>query len=280
MNNNIFLIIDEKYNNLSKTQKRLADYVKGNVHIVPFLTIGELGDKAGVSLASVTRFTRELGFAGYAEFQKNVAELIQKDVVPMREIKNSITSKESDNILRDSISSNINALNNLYTEELEENYNDSVLMIKNCRKLFIVASRSSYSVGYYLYFMLKGFIEDVELLTSGTSDISNKISHVQKEDCLISISYARYTKATYDITYYFHNIGCNIIAITDSYTSPIALKATRVLLAKNGVDTYSFVNAITLANSLVTSVGRLDIEDTLKKLEKQDKIALENDIYL
>ncbi len=280
MKENIFLIIDDNYDNLSKTHKKLADYVKENIHTVPFLTIGELGDKSGVSLASITRFTKELGFAGYTEFQKNVTRLIQKDVIPMKEIKNSILSEEDDSILKRTIDLNINALNNFYTEELEKNYNDSISMIKDCRKLFIMASRSSYTVGYYLYFMLRGFIENVELLTSGTDDISNRIAYVQKEDCLISISYARYTKSTYDITSYFHDLGCNIIAITDSYTAPIALKATRVLLAKNAADTYSFVTAITLANSLVTSLGRLDKKDTLEKLARQDKIALEKDIYL
>lgn len=280
MKDNIFFIIDEKYDSLSKTHKKIADYVKENIHIIPFLSIKELGEKSEASIASITRFTRELEFNGYAEFQKKVSELVQKDVVPMKEIKNSILSEESDSPLKRIIDLNINSLSSLYNEDLEKNFNESIPIISKCRKLYITASRSSYSVGYYLYFMLKGFIEDVELLTYGTSDISNKLSYVKSDDCLISISYARYTKATFDITSYFHDKGCNIIAITDSYTSPIALKATKVLLAKNTVGTYSFVTAMTIANSLVTVLGKVNKEDTLRRLEKQDMIALESGIYL
>ena len=280
MKNNIFSIIDDKYDNLSKTHKKIADFVKENIHIIPSLSIKELGGKSDASIASITRFTRELDFNGYAEFQKKVSELVQKDVVPMKEIKSSILSEEDNSTLKRIIDLNIGCLTSLYNDELEKNFNESIPMISSSRKLYIAASRSSYSVGYYLYFMLKGFIEDVELLTNGTSDISNKLSYVQDKDCLISISYARYTKSTFDITSYFHDKGCNIIAITDSYTSPIALKASKVLLAKNTIGTYSFVSAMTIANSMVTVLGKVNKEDTLRRLEKQDAIALESGIYL
>lgn len=280
MENNIFLIIDEKYKDLSKTHKKLADSIKDSIHIIPFLSIKELGKKSDVSIASITRFAKELGFSGYSDFQRKISELVQKDVVPMKEIKSSILSEEDDNALKRIIDLNINTLSVLYNEELEKNFNDAIPIISNSRKLYITASRSSYSVGYYLYFMLKGFIEDVELLTNGTSDISNKLAYVQKNDCLIPISYARYTKSTYDVTSYFHNKGCNIIAITDSYTSPIALKATKVLLCKNAVNTYSFVSAMTIANALVTMLGKENKDDTMRRLEKQDLIALESGIYL
>ena len=76
MKNNIFSIIDDKYDNLSKTHKKIADFVKENIHIIPFLSIKELGGKSDASIASITRFTRELDFNGYAEFQKKVSERV------------------------------------------------------------------------------------------------------------------------------------------------------------------------------------------------------------
>ena len=52
--------------------------------------------------------------------------------------------------------------------------------------------------------MLKEFMEHVELLTEGTGDISNKLQYIEKEDCLIAISYERYTRATYNIVSYLN----------------------------------------------------------------------------
>ncbi|MCQ4838044.1 MurR/RpiR family transcriptional regulator, partial [[Clostridium] symbiosum] len=64
MDNNVLSIINENYSALTKTQKKLADFIKDNEHMIPFLSIAELGEKTQVSLASITRFTRELGFNG------------------------------------------------------------------------------------------------------------------------------------------------------------------------------------------------------------------------
>lgn len=279
MEKNILSIISDEYDTLTKTQKKLAGFIKDNIYMLPFLTIVELGEKTGVSLASITRFTRELGFDGYTEFQKNTAELLRKDVVPMRELKSSITNDKTD-MLDWIVSRNISSLETLRSDDLKKNFDESVNLAISGRKLYITAARSSFCVAYYLYFMLKEFMDNVELLVEGTGDISNKLQFVEKEDCLIAISYERYTRATYNIVSYLSHRGCSVIALTDSHSSPIALKATKVLLAKQAADTYSFVNAMTVANALVTAIGQKDRENTLKKLERQDEIAIEYGLYL
>lgn len=280
MEKNVLNSIQEQYTHLTKTQKRLADFIKENVHTLPFLSIVELGEKSGVSLASITRFARELGFDGYSQFQKSAAELIRKDVVPMRELKHSITEEGGEDLLSHMIGLNIHALETLYSEDLKENFQKAVELMTGCRTLYISAARSSYSVAFYLYFMLKGFMDRVELLTDGNEDISNKLQYITAEDCLIAISYERYTRATYQLVSCLSKIGCGIIAITDSHSSPIALKAATVLLAKQAADTYSFVNCMTVANALVTAAGRKNKEETLRRLERQDQIAIEYGLYL
>lgn len=254
--------------------------MKESIHILPFLSIVELGEKTGVSLASITRFVRELGFEGYSQFQKSAAELVRKDVVPMRELKQSIAEGGEDDLLSRMISLNIHSLETLYSEDLKESFQKAVNLMTGCRTLYISAARSSFSVAYYLYFMLKGFMDRVELLTDGTEDISNKLQYITGEDCLIAISYERYTRATYQVVSYLNKIGCSIIAVTDSHSSPIAMKADTVLLAKQAADTYSFVSCMTVANALVTAAGRSDKEETLRRLERQDQIAIEYGLYL
>lgn len=49
-------IIEENYEVSTKTQKRLADFIRDNIHMISFLSIAELGEKTKVGLDSVTRF--------------------------------------------------------------------------------------------------------------------------------------------------------------------------------------------------------------------------------
>ena len=56
--------------------------------------------------------------------------------------------------------------------------------------------RSSYATAYYLAFMLQQMCDNVHLLTTSTSDLPTALSDVRPEDCLLVISYARYTSSS------------------------------------------------------------------------------------
>ena len=73
----LLLRIDEKYEKLSKGQKRLADYVRENYDKAVFLTASSLGKMVGVSESTVVRFAVQLGYQGYPGFQKALEEVVR-----------------------------------------------------------------------------------------------------------------------------------------------------------------------------------------------------------
>lgn len=281
MENNIFYLIDGKYDSFSKTNKLIASYVKQNYKIISFLSINELKEKTGVSTASITRFAQELGFNGYPDFQREVQKLLQKEITPMKEMKNFITSsRENENILKLTIDLNIKTLEATYNDELYESFKKAVDIINNAEKIYILGLRSSFSVGYYLSFMLRQFMSNIELLTAGTDDIYDRLSYVKKNDILITISFSKYTKLTSRITNYFKQKGNKIIAVTDSYSSPVAILGDTTLIAKSSSTTYSFVSAMTILNALIVAIGKQNTENTMKILKEKERILSDNDIYI
>lgn len=281
MNTDILCRINEKYESMSKGNKKISDYVKENLYKLPFLKISELSKEVGVSDASITRFTKFLGFRGYSDFQYASAEIVKKDLTPMKEVKQSIEADIlEDSVLKANIENNLNVIKNLLTEELIINYDKAIDLLSSARNIYIVSCRSSYTVGYYLHFLLKGFMDNVYMINSGNEDSSNTLAHVKKGDVLLAISYSQYTKFTYNIVNFFHEEGLDVISITDSYSSPIALKSESVLLAKNPNEGYSFVTAMIISNSIVTSLGKIDKKKTLDILDKQLNIAIKHNVYL
>ena len=241
------------YDSFSKSHRRLADFILENLHEVAFLSINELSQRTGISPATITRFARRLDFQGYPDLQRGLYQW--------------------------TIQNNIGLLEALYTPQLRDSFARAQEILHQARTIYIAGMRSSYATAYYLAFMLQQMCDNVHLLTTSTSDLPTALSDVHPEDCLLVISYARYTSSSYDIVSHFHRAGCKIVALTDSLTSPIALKATEVLIAPNGGN-FSPVGAITLCNCFITSLGRLNAQQTLERMELQDKIALEHHIYL
>ena len=59
-------IIQELYPSLSKSQKKISDVLLQKRDIAVFLSIQELCELADVTPATVLRFSRVLGYSGYA----------------------------------------------------------------------------------------------------------------------------------------------------------------------------------------------------------------------
>lgn len=70
----LFLSVGEKYNQLTKSSKKVADYILAHKTEAQFMSITTLAEECGVAEASITRFCRSLDFSGYSEFKLAVAK--------------------------------------------------------------------------------------------------------------------------------------------------------------------------------------------------------------
>jgi DNA-binding MurR/RpiR family transcriptional regulator len=66
---NLLTRIKSLYPGMASAEQRVADYILGNPEEIYKLKIQDLAGKAGVSLPSVFRFSRRLGFSGYKDFK-------------------------------------------------------------------------------------------------------------------------------------------------------------------------------------------------------------------
>lgn len=277
----VFSLIREKYGTFSKSHRRLADYIMNNPEEAAFQSINEVSQTTEISPATITRFVYKLEFQGYSEFQRSIYEH-QRQRVPFRQLKTLLSSEtdgQTEESISDSIQQNIRLLELLDTPQVRAAFQRALAALQKARTIYITGHRSSYATAYYLAFMLQQMLPNVRLLEMTSSNLPAALCDVGPEDCLVVVSYSRYTSATYAVVSHFHRVGCGIVALTDSMTSPIALKATEVLIAPNGKN-FSPVGAITLCNCFITSLGRLDAKRTLERMECQDEIALANHIYL
>lgn len=58
---------------LTKTEKRIADYILDHIDMLGLKTITELAGEIGVSDTSIIRFLRSLGFSGYSDFKREMS---------------------------------------------------------------------------------------------------------------------------------------------------------------------------------------------------------------
>ncbi len=74
MPKNILELITEQYHALTRSSRKLADYILANVHDTQYMSISTLAEKSGVSEASITRFCKSLGLSGYNNLKLALAK--------------------------------------------------------------------------------------------------------------------------------------------------------------------------------------------------------------
>lgn len=257
MKSDIIDLLDEKYNSFTKSFKKISTYIKYNQNILAFVTINELAKFTDTSPATITRFAKELGFSGYPDLQSVFQKNIEYENSYMKGLRNEIfdISEKNKNILKDIIDTNIEILSSIDFISIEKKIQQAITWLNNSRKIYILGARGSYSIAYYLYFMLKEFRGDIELLISGASDFTDDLLHVKKEDILFVISFHPYSRFACDIAKYFSDNKNKIISITDKEDSVLGMLSDLVLTIKNCGKAYSFVPVIVIINAMIAKLA-------------------------
>ena len=87
MSKNILHIIENKMEEFSKGQRRIADYILDNYDKAAFMTASRLGILAGVSESTVVRFASELGYDGYPSMQRALQDMIRSRLTSTQRIQ-------------------------------------------------------------------------------------------------------------------------------------------------------------------------------------------------
>lgn len=271
--------IEERYNNLSKQHRKIASYILENYVDVAFMGIIELSNRSGVSTATITRFVKQFGYKSFSEFQKALESLAKIEITPVKEYQSYVLEHPKKNVLTDQIDDAKTALDAIYSDQLNEEISKIAHILAQAHLIYVLGSRSSFSIAYYTYFSLKRVKENIRLIENRNEDTSIELQYITDKDVLLVISYPKYTQFTVDVVRYFKKRGCVIISITDRLTSPIAKAATHLLIVKNKLKIY-FITTIAVINALLVMMGQINPDLNIATFQEENEVTDQLGVYI
>lgn len=79
--------IREYYDHLSRSYRKVADYIMSNYYDVAFMTAAQLAYAVGVDTTTVVRFSQRLGYNGYPDLLQDVREQVKSEIYAAYEPK-------------------------------------------------------------------------------------------------------------------------------------------------------------------------------------------------
>ncbi|MGK9181790.1 MurR/RpiR family transcriptional regulator [Priestia filamentosa] len=278
---NIYIHIAEQMPSMSKANMKIAKYILENPNTVPFLTADKLAKTTKVSHATVVRFATFLGCSGYPELQQYMQNSAQQQLTTTDRLKISKeVYNDEDQGIYDIFLDDISNIKSTFEKLDIDMFKQAVDRLIQAKRVYIVANRSATALGVFLQYYFQFLLDKVELIHS-IETVSERLYDLNKDDVVIGISFARYTKSTIQVLEYAKEREASTIAITDNLLSPLIPYADTPLTASSQMPTFidSFVAPLSLINALIISVGRGREEKFQNKLESLEEIWEKFDIF-
>lgn len=268
--------IQGAYSSLTRTQKRIADYLLQNSDKACFLSLKELSDRVQVSEVTIINFARAIGYENYTQLKTKLQHYISEKLSPSQKIATAISSLQQDG-LSEIIEQEQQTLNQMLTLLETDDIKSAVALLKESRRVHTVSGNISKMVSDFIKLRLTNLGLDVVHFELGTFyDIASQLLRVNNNDVFIIVSFPQYSRRIITLVEYLRQRGNKMICITDKLTSPVAKHATVTFACP----TYSpvFYNSITapiaLANILVSALA-LELKDEFKQNQQQvDQMSL------
>ncbi len=274
--------IDKNYEQMSKGQKLLADYILKNYDKAVFLTAAKLGKVVGVSESTVVRFATQLGYQGYPGFQKALEELVRNKLNSIQRMEVTYGRISQTEILASVLQSDIEKIK-LTLANMDQNaFELAVDTILNAKRIYVVGIRSCAPLANFLSFYLNLIFDNVTSVhTNSSSEIFEQLIRIGAEDVIIGISFPRYSMRTLKALEFASNRKAKVITLTDSVHSPMTLYSSCNLIARSDMASIvdSLVAPLSVVNALVVALCMKKQKDVIATLETLEQIWDEYQVY-
>lgn len=265
---------------LTKTQQVIAKYILDNSADACFMTSTDIAEKLDVSVSSVIRFSRSLGYDGFMDFQKALRKDYQDKVlsisssvtIPAQRMAKSVKLESSSDYINHHFKNAAKNLENVMTGNPASAFEEAADMIVTGKCRYVAASRANTCLSDYFLLYLKQMLPHVVMTNTAALSPIDHMCGITREDCLVIFSFPRYSTVDENTAKMAREAGAKIIVITDKPSALLAPYAD--VLFTVSVDSNTFFNSLVgaqfVAEALLDTVSHR-VRGIGKRLKKIDK---------
>lgn len=255
------------------SQRAIASYMQEYVDSIAFCTLETLASKIGVSTTTIIRFSRAIGYSGFADMQQAVKNEIQsKSALPER--LDSMDKVSGNELLKESFGMDEENIRLTLAAQNDDDLQKAVHWICGASKVYILGMRSSFSLAYYMASRLGEIKRNVHFIQSTGMLYPEEIVGAEKDDVCIAYFFPRYSKTASNILSWLKNRGVKIILFTS--LNNLAVRGYGDINLPCALKSVSYKNSLTapicLTNYLVAELAKQNYEEAREVLSRTEDI--------
>ena len=262
----------EGYNNYPKEVQKAAKYLISNTFEIPVYSLRKISKKAEVSPSTLIRLVRMLGFERYDDFKNVYIEEAKNSVSHFTLNAQKIQKQKTDKSFVKFEKFALKAIDSTLNDEIYDKIDPLINLILGAKNIYIVGMRSTFSLAFYLHYLLHMMLPNVILIRDQEGMLMSEITHMNNQDLVFVFGITPLSSSSIFTIKQIVTKDPKTVVLTDEIIANIVPNATQLVSLGNNSQTFipSFIPFITFSELLVSKLiakGDKRILSYIKKTE-------------
>jgi DNA-binding MurR/RpiR family transcriptional regulator len=281
---NVIEELRRRYDLLTHSQKRIAEYIVDHSQAVAFSTVDQMAAQLGVNPSTIVRFCYRLGLNGFPDLQERMRQVVRGQLSRADEQVEAGASGAHlhGTTFGDSLAHDLRNLQRTIMGLTVEDLNRAVDQLAAAQRVYVIAGFSAFALSHYFGLVLSRLRPDVHMIAADEGVSKVRLAELSSPDCLVAFTFPRYAAYTQRAALWARQQQATIIVITDTPISAVGQIADTVLVASptgTGLQN-SMVAPMAVANALLNGVAAAKGTGGLDRYSRSDSLFDKLDSFL
>lgn len=275
-----FLDIYIQLEDMTGSQKKIADFISKNPSRLAYLTEKEIAEELGISTATISRFWKTIGFASSKEFKNYLKE--KMITTPANKLEDILTKTEKGDLPGEMFRLAADYLSETLHHLALAQFQNAVLALTSAQNIYIYGPGPCESLVSLLQFRLNRLGLSIKKMPKGGHEIFEALVNVTGEDVIVIFGFVNILREIRVLLDFAREKGCPTILITDLLVSEMIEMSDIVLYTARGElwEFHSMVAPIALVESLIVGVSQKNEKRSLSKLNNLHQLRKHYEAYI
>lgn len=260
---------------LTNKQMAIGKYICEHIYDAALMNAAKIAKEVGVSEATLTRFVYAIGYNSFSDFQLDLRKQVQKpnSYDPFRQIAphGSAFPTYQDVFLLEK-----NLLDESLASISSSDFDKFVETLIKADNIILVGGPTQHYIVEYFADYLSLFKDNVHVVHQRNMRFYGKLEFSSEKTAAVVFSYPRYPKEVLKIVETLYKLDVQVLAVTDSHTSPVLKYASQNLITplKYILFVEPASSALALIHALLIEMYKKDKINIKEKLKKYESLVV------
>ena len=247
--------IEQQHASMPKRLREIGNFALGHPEAIALSTLAELAAETDIATSAFVRFAQTLGFDGFSQMQAVFRQQVRSSWPQYASRLSDMADVNPADHFEALSASAVASINRLSNSVSMEHLEAAVCKLAGAETIWFAAGGRARPVTAYMRYMLTKLGIRTQEFREAPSEAMRELNLIGQNDVLLVVSFAPYGELTVKLAQEAASRGAEIVSVTDTMVSPVALDTTLLVTEESIFGFRSLCATMNLAQYLAIEIG-------------------------